>query len=428
MIYADLVVTSVGQLVTCSGQAPKTGPAMREAGVVEKAWLAGQNGKIIFIGPEKEFKEKVRLAEKARIIDGQGLVGLPGLVDCHTHLPFAGSREKEFSLRLQGYSYEQLAEMGLGIQTTVKATRQISREELKKLCLKRLEIMLLNGTTTVEAKSGYGLNFEDELKQLQVVEELKRLQPISLVPTFMGAHEIPPEYKSDHRGYIDLLKEKIMPEISKRQLAEFFDVFCEPTVFNLEETRELAQEALKLSYKLKIHSDEFVPIGGTELAVELGAKSAEHLINITANGIEKLSRSQTAAVLLPGVSFFLMMDKKAPARELLDHGAIVALATDFNPGSSNLISMLFVIQLGVFTLKMTVEEVINACTINAAYAIDRHCQAGSLEVGKDLDLVLCDIPSYLSLAYELGRNPVKTVFKAGQIVVEDGRILSQKSG
>ncbi|MDD8030750.1 MAG: imidazolonepropionase [Acidobacteriota bacterium] len=426
MISADLVVTKVSQLVTCSGQAPKTGPAMREAGVVEKAWLAGHNGKIVFIGREKEFKEKVRLNEKATIIDGQGLVGLPGLVDCHTHLPFAGSREKEFSLRLQGYTYEQLAEMGLGIQTTVQATRKISRKELKDLCLKRLETMLLNGTTTVEAKSGYGLNFEDELKQLQVVKDLKGLQPISLVPTFMGAHEIPPEYKSDHRGYIDLLKEKIMPEIRKRQLAEFFDVFCEPTVFNLEETRELAQEALQQGYKLKIHADEFVPIGGTDLAVELGARSAEHLINITDRGIEKLSRSQTAAVLLPGVSFFLMMDKKAPARELLNQGAIVALATDFNPGSSNLISMLFVLQLGVFTLKMTVEEAINACTINAAYAVDRHHQAGSLEVGKDLDLVLCDSPSYLSLAYELGRNPVRTVLKAGQLVVKDGQFLARK--
>lgn len=284
--------------------------------------------------------------------------------------------------------------------------------------------MLLNGTTTVEAKSGYGLNFEDEIKQLQVVEELKRIQPVSLVATFMGAHEIPPEYKSQHRGYIDLLKEKMMPEIRKRQLAEFFDIFCEPTVFNLEETRELAQEALRLGYKLKIHSDEFVPIGGTRLAVELGARSAEHLINVTPEGIEKLSHSQTAAVLLPGVSFFLMTDKKAPARELLDREAIVALATDFNPGSSHLISMLFVLQLGVFTLKMTVEEAINSCTINAAYAIDRHRQAGSLESGKDFDLLLCDIPSYLSLAYELGRNPVKTVIKSGQVVVEDGRILS----
>lgn len=424
MTCADLVVAGLDQLLTCGGPAPRTGPAMREVGLLEKAWIAGYQGKIVFVGPEKEFREKVKLAEGARVIDGRGLVGLPGLVDCHTHLPFAGNREKEFSLRLQGYTYQQLAAMGLGIQTTVRATREASREELKDLCRKRLQTMLLNGTTTVEAKSGYGLNLEDEIKQLEVVLELEAEQPVSLVPTFMGAHEIPPEYRAERRAYIELLKEKVMPEVRRLRLAEFFDIFCEPTVFTLEETRELAEAALKLGFKLKIHSDEFVPIGGTELAVELGARSAEHLINITPEGVEKLSRSRTAAVLLPGVSFFLMMDKRAPARELLDRGAIVALASDFNPGSSHLLSMLFVLQLGVFTLRLTVEEAINACTINAAYAIDRQDRCGSLEPGKDFDLILCDLPSYLSLAYELGRNPVKTVIKAGRVVVEDSRPIS----
>ncbi|MGQ9800701.1 MAG: imidazolonepropionase [Candidatus Saccharicenans sp.] len=421
MIYADLVVADLSQLLTCSGPVPRTGPAMKEVGLREKAWIAGYRGRVVFIGSEKEFREKVSLADGARVLDGSGLVGLPGLVDCHTHLPFAGDRSQEFSLRLQGYTYQQLAAMGLGIQTTVKATRSISREELKALCLRRLEIMLLNGTTTVEAKSGYGLNFEDEIKQLEVVRDLQGEQPVSLVPTFMGAHEVPSEYRAQRRTYLDLLKNKVMPEVRARQLAEFFDIFCEPTVFNLEETRELAEAALSLGYKLKIHADEFVPIGGTELAVELGARSAEHLINITPAGMEKLSRSQTATVLLPGVSFFLMMDRKAPARELLERGAVVALATDFNPGSSHLLSMLFVLQLGVFSLRMTVEEAINACTINAAYAIDRQEQVGSLEPGKAFDLILCDLPSYLFLAYELGRNPVKTVIKNGRVVVEDGR-------
>ncbi len=421
MIYADLVVADLSQLVTCSGPVPRTGPAMKDVGLLEKAWIAGFRGKVVFVGKEKEFKARVTLSDDARIISGSGLVGLPGLVDCHTHLPFAGDRAGEFSLRLQGYTYQQLAAMGLGIQTTVKATREASPEELKKLCLKRLKTMLLGGTTTVEAKSGYGLNLKDEIKQLEVVEELKKLQPISLVSTFMGAHEIPPEFKADRRSYVDLLKNHIMPEVKRRNLAEFFDIFCEPTFFNLEETRELAEAALSLGYKLKIHSDEFVPIGGTELAVELGACSAEHLINITPQGIEQLSRSQTAAVLLPGVSFFLMMDKKAPARQLLEAGAIVALASDFNPGSSHLISMLFVLQLGVFTLRLSVEEAINACTINAAYAIDRHQNCGSLQPGKDFDLILCEIPSYLYLAYELGRNPVKTVIKHGRVVVEDSR-------
>lgn len=422
MIYADIVVTDIVQLVTCAGQAPRTGERMKDVGLIERAWVAGHQGKIVFVGQEKEFREKVQLTDKAKVIEASGLVGLPGLVDSHTHLPFAGEREKEFSLRISGYSYQQLAQMGLGIQTTVKATRAISPDELKKICLKRLETMLLNGATTIEAKSGYGLNFDDEIKQLEVLKELNSAQPVSIVPTFMGAHEIAPEYKNNRRAYLDLLKKEIMPEVKKRGLAEFFDIFCEPTVFNLEETRELATEALNLGYKLKIHADEFVPIGGTELAVELGARSVEHLINITPEGIDKLSKSQTVATLLPGVSFFLMMEKKAPARELLDKGAIVALATDFNPGSSHLMSMLFVLQLGVFTLRMTVEEAINACTINAAYAIDRHQQVGSIEPGKDFDLILCDMSSYISLAYELGRNPVKMVLKHGQVVVEDGRV------
>jgi imidazolonepropionase len=422
MIYADTVVADIAQLATCAGQAPKTKDWMKDIRLREKAWVAGHQGKIVFVGQEKEFREKVQLSDEARMIEASDLVGLPGLVDAHTHLPFAGDREKEFSLRLAGYSYQQLAQMGLGIQTTVKATRAISRDELKKICLKRLETMLLNGTTTIEAKSGYGLNFDDEIKQLEVLKELNSAQPVSIVPTFMGAHEIAPEYQADRRAYSKRLKKEIMPEVKKRGLAEFFDIFCEPTVYNLEETKELALEALNLGFKLKIHADEFVPIGGTELAVDLGARSVEHLINITPDGIEKLSRSQTAAVLLPGVSFFLMMEKRAPARELLDKGAIVALATDLNPGSSHLLSMLFTLQLGVFTLKMTVEEAINACTINAAYAIDRHQQVGSIEPGKDFDLILCDMSSYISLAYELGRNPVKMVLKHGQVVVEDGRV------
>lgn len=423
MIYADLVVANLKQLLTCTGPSPKRGAAMKDVGLREKAWIAGLKGEIVFVGTEEEFKHHVSPVDRAVVLDGSDLVGLPGLVDSHTHLPFAGDRSQEFALRMKGYTYQQLAAMGLGIQTTVKATRNISKEELKNICFQRLRTMLLNGTTTLEAKSGYGLNLEDEIKQLEVLEELRSEQPLDIISTFMGAHEVPPEYKNDRRTYINLLKEKIMPEIKRRGLAEFFDIFCEPTVFNLEETEELAREALKLGFKLKIHADEFVPVGGTELAVILGARSVEHLINITPEGIEKLCQSDTAAVLLPGVPFFLMLDKTAPARELLDRGTIVALATDFNPGSSHVFSMLFILQLGVYTMKMTVEEAINACTINAAYAIDRAHEVGSLESGKKFDLLLCDIPSYPSLVYELGRNPIKHVVKKGRLVVSDGRPL-----
>jgi len=280
--------------------------------------------------------------------------------------------------------------------------------------------MLVHGTTTTEAKSGYGLNLDDEIKQLEALKEVSRIHPADIVPTFMGAHEIPQEYKEKKDAYIELLIHKIIPEVRKKRLAEFFDVFCEQGVFSLEETRRLVKAAKKAGLKIKIHADEFSPLGGTELAVEEGATSADHLINITEEGILRLSQSQTAAVLLPTVSFFLMMEKKAPARKLIDAGAIVALASDFNPGSSMTESMLFVLQLAVFTLRMSIEEAINAATANAAYALGRHQEAGSLEVGKKMDLVLCDVPNYLHLAYHLGINPIKHVIKNGKIVIKDG--------
>jgi imidazolonepropionase len=286
--------------------------------------------------------------------------------------------------------------------------------------------MLLTGTTTVEAKSGYGLNIEDEIKQLEVLRDLAALHPVDIVPTFMGAHDVPPEYRDRREEYVRLLVDALIPEVSKRGLAEFFDIFCEPGAFSIEETRALVQAAKAAGFKIKVHADEFVTLGGAELAAEVGAASAEHLIAVSDEGIARLAASDTAAIILPGVSFFLMMDKRAPARRLIDAGAAVALATDFNPGSSHLSSMPFVLQLGVFTLGMTVEEAVNACTGNAAFAVGRHGSVGSLEVGKKMDLVLCDIPGYVSLAYELGRNPVRVVLKNGRVVVQDGRRVAAR--
>ncbi|GAH65632.1 unnamed protein product, partial [marine sediment metagenome] len=256
--------------------------------------------------------------------------------------------------------------------TTVKATREATKEELVSLCLSRLDRMLLHGTTTVEGKSGYGLNFEDEIKQLEALQEADGLHPVDVISTFMGAHEIPPEYKTRKNAYIDLLIDKILPEVKKNNLAEFFDVFCEEGVYSIEETRKLVRAAKEAGFKIKIHADEFSPLGGAQLAAEEGASSADHLINITDEGIQKLAQSQTAAILLPAVSFFLMLEKRAPVRKLIEKETIVALATDFNPGSSMTESMLFVLQLAVFTLKMSVEEAINAATANAAFALARH--------------------------------------------------------
>jgi imidazolonepropionase len=415
------VVTGCRQLLTCGGAVPKRKKALRDLGLIEGGWVASEAGRIVFVGTESGFRANVRAADDAQWIDASGRVAMPGFVDSHTHLPFAGNREQEFGLRLQGRTYQELAAKGMGIQTTVRATRTASREDLGALCLRRLDEMLLAGTTTVEAKSGYGLNVDDELKQLEVLRDLGPLHPVDVVPTFMGAHEIPPEFSYRREEYIDLLIRVLIPEVRRRNLAEFFDVFCEQGVFSLDETAALIRAAKEAGFKVKVHADEFVPLGGAELAVRLGAVSAEHLINISDEGIRKLAAGRTAAVLLPGVSFFLMLDNRAPARRLIDAGAVVALATDFNPGSSHLSSMLLALQLGVFTLRMSVEEAINACTVNAAFAIDRHNEVGSLEPGKKMDLLLLDADDYISLAYEPGKNPVRLVLKNGKTVVKDGR-------
>jgi imidazolonepropionase len=423
MKKADFVVAGCRQIVTCGGGAPKRKEALAAVDVIEDGWLAASAGRIVFAGPEAAFRTEVDVVEGATRIDGGGLVALPGFVDAHNHLPFAGDRAEEFSLRLRGWTYQQLAEKGLGIKTTVGATRRATLEELTALCLERLDRMLLHGTTTAEAKSGYGLNLADEIKQLEAVRAAGRVHPVELVATFMGAHDVPVEYLSKKEDYIDLLVHEIMPEIRRRNLARFFDVFCEKGVYTLAETERLVQAAGAAGFGIKIHADEFVPLGGTELAAAVGAVSAEHLIAITDAGIRALAASGTVAVILPGVPFFLRLASKAPARRLIEAGAIVALATDFNPGTSMTESMLFILQLGVFTHGLSIEEALNAATINGACALRLQGELGSLEIGKKMDTVLCDLPSYEHLAYHLGINPVKHVIKSGRLVVEDGRTV-----
>lgn len=423
MIKADCVVTGCRELATCRGPIPKRREALNDAGLVENAWIAGCGGRIVFVGSEEEFRRTVRPEAGAVTLDAGGLVGFPGFVDAHTHLPFAGSRANEFSLRIQGWTYQQLAARGMGIRSTVRATRAATREELRDLCLARLDEMLLHGTTTAEAKSGYGLNLADEIKQLEAVRDAGALHPVDLIPTFMGAHEIPDEFRDRKEDYLDLLIHTIVPAVRDQSLARFFDVFCEEGVFSLDETKRLAEAALSAGFGLKIHADEFVSLGGTELAARLGAVSAEHLIAITESGVAALAGSETAAILLPNVPFFLMQDKKAPARRLIDSGAAVALASDFNPGSSMTSNMQWVVQLGVFQMRMTIEEALNAATANGAYAVREHDDRGSLEPGKKMDLVLCDMPSLADLVYHVGRNPVKHVLKEGRIVVMDNKVV-----
>jgi imidazolonepropionase len=423
MTKADFAVLDCNQLLTCKGPIPKRKTALQDVGIVPNGCIASLKGEIVFVGGQEAFNHDVRMTSDGIVIDGKGLVGLPGFVDPHTHLPFAGSREEEFALRVKGYTYLELANKGLGIQTSVNATRQITEADLLSLCLLRLDSMLLHGTTTAEAKSGYGLNMTDELKQLRVLKEANKVHPVDIVPTFLGAHEVPKEYKDRKSEYMELLTQKILPEVKKNNLAEFFDVFCEEGVYSVDETRILIRKAKETGLKARIHADEFAPLGGAQLAVEEEAASADHLIAITEEGIQKMAQSPTVATLLPGVSFFLMQEKKAPARKLIDAGAVVALATDFNPGSSMTESMLFILQLAVFTLKMGIEEAINASTINASYALEKQDRVGSLEVGKKMDLSLWDVPNYPFLVYHLGVNPIKHVIKSGKLVVENGKIL-----
>jgi len=424
MITADLVVRECNQLLTCAGPVPKRTSALQDMAIIERGCIASKEGRIVFVGNSKELEQKVELPATGIEIEGAGCVALPGLVDSHTHLPFAGSREEEFLLRLKGYTYLQLSEKGMGIQTTVNATRQASKEELVALCLQRLDSMLLHGTTTAEAKSGYGLNLEDELKQLEAIQEANSRHPIDLVPTFLGAHEVPKEYKSRKKDYIDLLTHVILPKVTEGRLAEFFDVFCEEGVYSIEETERLIKAAKKAGLKIRIHADEFVSLGGAALAAKEKANSADHLIAISEEGIKRLADSSTVATLLPGVSFFLMHEAKAPARKLIDGGAIVALATDFNPGSSMTESLFFILQLAVYTLGMGVEEAIQATTANAAFSLDRNQDVGSLEEGKKMDLVLCDAPKYPYLVYHFGINPVRHVIKNGKLVVKDNQLVT----
>jgi len=388
--------------------------------VIEKGCIASKNGKIVFVGREDELRSQVTETSGCLKIDGRGLTCLPGLVDSHTHLPFAGSREQEFLLRLQGHTYLELAEKGMGIQSSVEKTRKASKKEIVSLCHKRLNTMLLHGTTTVEAKSGYGLNLKDEIKQLEALKQADRSHPVDIIPTFMGAHEVPKEYKNKKHEYIKLLTQEIIPAVREKNLAEFFDIFCEQGVYSVDESRALIRAGKKAGFKIKIHADEFASQGGAQLAAEEKAVSAEHLIAINEDGIQRISNSSTAAVLLPGVPFFLMQNKRAPARRLIQSGAAVALATDFNPGSSMTESLFFIMQLGVYTMGMSIEESINAVTLNAAYAVDRHNEIGSLETGKKMDLILCDAPNYPFLVYHFGINPVKHVIKNGKWVVKEG--------
>ncbi len=409
-----LVVKNAAQLVGSPQPGPRLrrGSALREVPTIPDGAVVIRGERIDWVGPTRDLPA---LPAAARVIDAAGQVVLPGFVDSHTHLIFAGSREDEFEQRLEGLTYQQIAERGGGINATVRRVRAASREELKSLARPRLQRLLSHGVTTVEVKSGYGLTPADEVKCLEAVAELNAEGPLELVPTFLGAHAVPPEYRSDRDGYLRLLIDDMLPEVARGRLAEFCDVFCETGVFSVEESRRILTRAHELGYRLKLHADELTPLGGAELAAQLGAASADHLLCVTEAGIDALAASGTVATLLPGTAFFLGMPW-APARQLIERGAAVAVASDCNPGTCPTENLPLVGAMACTQMKMLPAEVVNALTLNAAAALGRADRLGSLEPGKQADLVLCDVPDYRHLFYHFGINHVRRVIKRGRVV------------
>ncbi len=354
----------------------------------------------------------------AGVINARNQVVMPAFVDPHTHIVFGGTREDEFNMRIQGKTYMEIARAGGGINSTVKKTREAGEAELYQAAKRNILKMIEHGVATFEIKSGYGLNTETELKQLRVIQRLRENMPVDIKATFLGAHEVPPEYKENKDKYIDILINEMLPAAKEQGIAEYCDIFCEEGVFSVEESRKILTKAKELGFKIRMHADELTPLGGAELAAELGAKSADHLVYISDKGIDAMVSKNVVFVMLPGTTFFLMSQKYAPAKKIAERGGIVALSTDFNPGSSYTHSMPMIITLACLKMGLTVEQAINAATINAAYSLDLHNKTGSIHKGKQADLIFLDIPSYKFLVYNYGVNHVTAVMKKGRIIFQ----------
>lgn len=422
MIRADLVIVDAAQLLTLKGPAPRLRADLSDLGLVEGGCLASLGGRIVFSGTREDFEAEVALEDGAEVVDAMGRVVMPGFVDAHTHLPFAGSREAEFARRLAGATYQEIAREGGGILSTVRATRAASDEELLDIVLQRLDRMLLEGVTTCEAKSGYGLTLHDELRLLRLCREAGSLHPVDVVPTLLGAHSLPPEFAGRREAYVRLIIDEMIPQAAGEKLAEYCDAFCEKGVFTVEETRRILSAARAAGLRPRLHADQLTAGGGAELAAEMEAASADHLEHASDEGIARMARAGVAAVLLPGASFCMRETRWAPARRLVDAGVAVAVATDLNPGTCHTESMQLMIALACLSMDLRVEEAIAAATINAAVTIGRSATIGSLEPGKRADLLVLDAPSYLHLAYRPGINLVVAVIKDGRLVARDRRI------
>ena len=414
----SVLVRGAAQIATPLGTGPRRKHALGELSVETAAVVRCEGGEIVFIGDLAEHDR--RFSPPDEILDADGGCVIPGFVDPHTHPVWAGSREAEFNRRLRGETYMDIARTGGGINATVAATRAASFDELLTDTIGRLDTFLCHGTTTIEAKSGYGLDLATETRMLEVIAAAHRDHPVDLHPTCLAAHEVPLEHRDDPERWVRMLIEEVHPSIARRGLAEAVDVFCEEGVFDLDQTRRLLADADELGWDIHLHADELTPLGGTQLAVELGALSADHLMCITEGGIEALATSETVGVLLPGTSFFLRSDY-APARRMIEAGCAVALASDCNPGSSPTESMPAILALATLNMGLTIEEALTAATLNSAAALGRALEIGSIEVGKRADLAVLHGASYHHLVYHWGVNPIRHVVKNGAVVVRNGR-------
>jgi imidazolonepropionase len=422
VIAADLAVRRIGRLATLAGPSPRTGPAMRDLALLEGSAVAAARGRIAWVGAEAAFDAAVEMAPGAETIDVAGAAVVPGFVDPHTHLAFAGDRDDEIRRRLAGASYQEIAAGGGGIVRTVEATRSASVDDLAALVQARLDEMLLCGTTTAEVKSGYGLETGAEIRSLEAIRLAASRHPATIVATFLGAHEVPREHRGNRARYVDILVREMIPAVAERRLAAFADVFCEEGVFSVEESRRILLAAREHGLKLRVHADELATTGGAELAAELGARSADHLVFVSERGMEALARASCVATLLPAAAFYLRLGRFAPARGLVAAGAPVALASDVNPGGGLSPSLPFAMAVGCFGMGLSLEEALSAVTVNAASSLDLQADVGSIEVGKRADLVVLRSSRLLDLV-RVGVPAIRTVVKAGRVVVRDGRLV-----
>jgi imidazolonepropionase len=435
MPAVDLMVHSAGQLVTCAGSGgPRRGAALADCAVITDGAVAVSDGLIVAVGRSADLMADYR----ARIeIDAVGQVVCPGFVDPHTHVLYAGDRLDEFERRLRGASYMEIMAAGGGIRSTMWATRRASEDELVRQTLPRLDEMLGLGTTTVEIKTGYGLDLASELKMLRVMELLQEQHPAEIVPTFLGAHAVPPEFEGDVSGYAEYVIREMIPLVAGWYRASLFaargvpcfcDVFCEEGVFELAQAEAVLQAGLRHGLAPKLHADEFKNLGGVMLACGIGARSVDHLDVTSQSDIEHLARSETVGVVLPAVNLNLGSVRYAPARQMVDAGVALALATDMNPGSAPCASIPLVMAVACRYGRLLPAEAFNAGTINAAWAIDRQAKCGSLEVGKHADFLVLSAPDYRHVAYEFGSSLVRTVVKTGRIVYRRGSPLYREVG